>query len=146
MHFATESAGSWSVEIPHESRFAIGGDRLEIYLKDGLTLMNRFAETKNGADDMEDSYRILRDKLVEKFNLKTYPHNKSNAECDVFYEGDIITQPVAVYWLRKEGNSLIVSFAMKRDENQKLSPDDINVAGKIILSIRKADPEKVPRN
>mgnify|MGYP000041800993 CR=1 FL=1 len=142
VHFVTESAGSWSVEIPYESRFAVGGDRLEIYLEDNLTLMNHFAETKNGADDMDDSYRILRDKLVEKFNLKTYPHDKSNEECDVFYEGDF-SQPVAVYWLRKEENCIIVSFAMKRDENQKLSPDDINVAGKIILSIKKSDPEKV---
>ena len=143
VHFVTESAGSWSVEIPYESRFAVGGDRLEIYLEDNLTLMNHFAETKNGADDMDDSYRILRDKLVEKFNLKTYPHDKSNEECDVFYEGDF-SQPVAVYWLWKEENCIIVLFAMKRDENQKLSPDDINVAGKIILSIRKSDPEKVP--
>lgn len=105
--------------------------------------MNRFTNTKNSVDDTDGGYQTLRDKLVEKYNLKTYPQNKCNDEIDVFYEGDF-THPVAVYWLRKEENCIIVSFAMKRDENQKLSPDDINVAWKIILSIRKSDPEKVP--
>lgn len=146
VYFKTESAGNWSAEIPHESKFAITGDRLEIYLEDDLALMNRFYEhEKQCRRDTDGGYQTLRDKLVEKYNLKTYPQDKCNEACDVFYDGDF-THPVAVYWLRKEENCIIVSFAMKRDENQQLSPDDINAAEKIILSIRKSDSEKCPRN
>ena len=72
VYFKTEFAGSWSAEIPHETKFAISGDRLEIYLEDDLVLMNRFTNMKNSVDDTDGGYQTLRDKLVERFPHMTY--------------------------------------------------------------------------
>lgn len=144
VHFETESEGNWSIATPGESNFAIVGNRFEIYLENNLALMNHLKDMKNTTGNHDERYQTLRDKLVEKFNLKAYKPNDPGKDIEMFFEGDF-RHPTAVYWLRRVNNGIVVSFAIKTNENNnELSFDDIDVAGEIISSIKKGETKKVP--